>query len=68
MSSNEVVAGGAAVARMPVLGALSSDLAFVLLMARNAARLEASVPSYVGGITRWAAAVIMVSTPRALAC
>lgn len=38
-----------------------------LLMAGNAAGLEASVPSYVGGITLWAAALVMVSAPRTFA-
>ncbi|RUY02191.1 hypothetical protein EN985_20135, partial [Mesorhizobium sp. M7A.F.Ca.CA.004.04.1.1] len=36
-------------------------------MAGNAAGLEASVPSYVGGITLWAAALVMVSMPRTFA-
>ena len=35
-----------------------------LILAGNAAGLEASVPSYVGGICLWAAALIMVSAPR----
>jgi len=38
-----------------------------LLMAGNAAGLEASVPSYVGGITLWAAALVMVSAPKTFA-
>jgi hypothetical protein len=38
-----------------------------LLMAGNAAGLQASVPSYVGGITLWAAALVMVSAPRTFA-
>jgi hypothetical protein len=38
-----------------------------LLMAGNAAGLEASVPSYVGGISLWAAALVMVSAPRTFA-
>lgn len=38
-----------------------------LLMAGNAAGLEASVPSYVGGITLWAAALVMISAPRTFA-
>ncbi|TPL81259.1 hypothetical protein FJ941_16415 [Mesorhizobium sp. B2-3-13] len=36
-------------------------------MAGNAAGLEASVPSYVGGISLWAAALIMVSVPTTFA-
>ncbi|QPC95010.1 hypothetical protein GA829_04600 [Mesorhizobium sp. INR15] len=36
-------------------------------MAGNAAGLEASVPSYVGGISLWAAALIMVSMPSTFA-
>ncbi|MGX7875920.1 hypothetical protein ACVDG5_027240 [Mesorhizobium sp. ORM6] len=39
-----------------------------LLMAGNAAGLQASVPSYVGGITLWAAALVMVSAPKTLRC
>ena len=38
-----------------------------LLLAGNAAGLEASVPSYVGGITLWAAALVMVSAPKTFA-
>ncbi|WP_195177373.1 hypothetical protein [Mesorhizobium sp. INR15] len=38
-----------------------------LLLAGNAAGLEASVPSYVGGISLWAAALIMVSMPSTFA-
>jgi hypothetical protein len=38
-----------------------------LLMAGNAAGLEASVPSYVGGISLWAAALVMVSAPKTFA-
>ncbi|WP_172371571.1 hypothetical protein [Mesorhizobium sp. NZP2234] len=38
-----------------------------LLMAGNAAGLQASVPSYVGGITLWAAALVMVSAPKTFA-
>ncbi|MER9026776.1 hypothetical protein NKI01_30425 [Mesorhizobium sp. M0815] len=38
-----------------------------LLLAGNAAGLEASVPSYVGGISLWAAALIMVSAPKTFA-
>ncbi|WP_181173608.1 hypothetical protein [Mesorhizobium sp. B2-3-12] len=38
-----------------------------LLMAGNAAGLEASVPSYVGGISLWAAALVMVSAPNIFA-
>ncbi|MGX9117862.1 hypothetical protein ACWTU6_14430 [Mesorhizobium sp. BHbsci] len=38
-----------------------------LLLAGNAAGLEASVPSYVGGISLWAAALIMVSVPSTFA-
>ncbi|TPK90320.1 hypothetical protein FJ548_08100 [Mesorhizobium sp. B2-4-17] len=36
-------------------------------MAGNAAGLQASVPSYVGGISLWAAALIMVSVPSTFA-
>ncbi|TJV41471.1 MAG: hypothetical protein E5Y02_18255 [Mesorhizobium sp.] len=36
-------------------------------MAGNAAGLQASVPSYVGGISLWAAALVMVSAPRTFA-
>lgn len=38
-----------------------------LLLAGNAAGLQASVPSYVGGISLWAAALVMVSAPRTFA-
>ncbi|MBZ9745899.1 hypothetical protein LB516_11640 [Mesorhizobium sp. CO1-1-7] len=38
-----------------------------LLLSDNAAGLEASVPSYVGGISLWAAALIMVSAPNTFA-
>ncbi|MER8809385.1 hypothetical protein NKI12_03315 [Mesorhizobium australicum] len=38
-----------------------------LLLSGNAAGLEASVPSYVGGISLWAAALIMVSAPDTFA-
>ncbi|MBZ9710031.1 hypothetical protein LB543_25330 [Mesorhizobium sp. ESP7-2] len=38
-----------------------------LLLAGNAAGLQASVPSYVGGISLWAAALIMVSVPNTFA-
>ncbi|WP_292565052.1 hypothetical protein [Mesorhizobium sp.] len=38
-----------------------------LLLAGNAAGLEASVPSYVGGITLWAAALVMVGAPNTFA-
>ncbi|TGT80983.1 hypothetical protein EN804_34305 [Mesorhizobium sp. M8A.F.Ca.ET.161.01.1.1] len=36
-------------------------------MAGNAAGLQASVPSYVGGISLWAAALILVSVPNTFA-
>ncbi|RUV95264.1 MAG: hypothetical protein E5Y00_33655 [Mesorhizobium sp.] len=36
-------------------------------MAGNAAGLEASVPSYVGGICLWAAGLVMVSAPKTFA-
>lgn len=39
-----------------------------LLMAGNAAGLQASVRSYVGGISLWAAALVMVSAPKTFAC
>jgi len=35
-----------------------------LLLAGNAAGLQASVPSYVGGVTLWSAGLIMISAPR----
>ncbi|MGX9179190.1 hypothetical protein [Mesorhizobium sp. BHbdii] len=38
-----------------------------LLLAGNAAGLEASVPSYVGGISLWAAALVMISAPSTFA-
>ncbi|WP_245486371.1 hypothetical protein [Mesorhizobium sp. M7A.F.Ca.US.010.02.1.1] len=38
-----------------------------LLLAGNAAGLQASVPSYVGGISLWAAALAMVSAPKTFA-
>ncbi|WP_292191879.1 hypothetical protein [Mesorhizobium sp.] len=38
-----------------------------LLLAGNAAGLEASVPSYVGGISLWAAALVMISAPKTFA-
>ncbi|RUW17879.1 MAG: hypothetical protein EOS38_23975 [Mesorhizobium sp.] len=36
-------------------------------MAGNAAGLQASVPSYVGGISLWAAGLVMVSAPNTFA-
>jgi hypothetical protein len=38
-----------------------------LLLSGNAAGLEASVPSYVGGIALWAAALALVSAPNTFA-
>lgn len=38
-----------------------------LLLTGNAAGLEAGVPSYVGGISLWAAALVMVSAPKTFA-
>ncbi|WP_189521975.1 MULTISPECIES: hypothetical protein [unclassified Mesorhizobium] len=38
-----------------------------LLLAGNAAGLQASVPSYVGGISLWAAGLVMVSAPSTFA-
>ncbi|WP_292097674.1 hypothetical protein, partial [Mesorhizobium sp.] len=38
-----------------------------LLLAGNAAGLEASVPSFVGGICLWAAGLVMVSAPKTFA-
>jgi hypothetical protein len=35
-----------------------------LILAGNAAGLEASVPSYAGGIALWSAALIMISVPK----
>ncbi|WP_245261306.1 MULTISPECIES: hypothetical protein [unclassified Mesorhizobium] len=39
-----------------------------LLLAGNAAGLEASVPSYVGGISLWAAAVVLIGASSTVAC
>ncbi|ANT49201.1 hypothetical protein [Mesorhizobium amorphae] len=38
-----------------------------LLLSGNAAGLEASVPSYVGGISLWAAALVLISAPNTFA-
>ena len=38
-----------------------------LLLAGNAAGLQASVPSYTGGIALWSAALIMISAPETFA-
>ncbi len=38
-----------------------------LLLAGNAAGLQASVPSYLGGISLWAAALVLISAPRTFA-
>lgn len=38
-----------------------------LLLEGNAAGLEASVPSYVGGISLWAAALVLISAPKTFA-
>ncbi|MBZ9870895.1 hypothetical protein LB542_08480 [Mesorhizobium sp. BR1-1-9] len=38
-----------------------------LLLSGNAAGLQASMPSYVGGISLWAAALIMISVPNTFA-
>jgi hypothetical protein len=38
-----------------------------LLLSGNAAGLEASVPSYVGGISLWAAALLLISAPNTFA-
>ncbi|WP_245456060.1 hypothetical protein [Mesorhizobium sp. M7A.F.Ca.US.008.03.1.1] len=38
-----------------------------LLLSGNAAGLEASVPSYVGAISLWAAALILISAPNTFA-
>jgi len=38
-----------------------------LLLAGNAAGLEASVPSYAGGISLWAAALVLISAPKTFA-
>lgn len=38
-----------------------------LLLAGNAAGLEASVPSYVGGISLWAAALVLISAANTFA-
>ncbi|RUT96116.1 hypothetical protein EOD23_31175 [Mesorhizobium sp. USDA-HM6] len=36
-------------------------------MAGNAAGLQASVPSYLGGISLWAAALVLISAPKTFA-
>ncbi|WP_296743048.1 hypothetical protein [Mesorhizobium sp.] len=38
-----------------------------LLLAGNAAGLQASVPSYLGGISLWAAALVLISVPNTFA-
>ncbi|WP_244277751.1 hypothetical protein [Mesorhizobium erdmanii] len=38
-----------------------------MLLAGNAAGLQASVPSYAGGITLWAAGLVLISAPRTFA-
>lgn len=38
-----------------------------LLLAGNAAGLQASVPSYLGGISLWAAALVLISAPNTFA-
>ncbi|MES0040904.1 hypothetical protein [Mesorhizobium sp. M0091] len=38
-----------------------------LLLAGNAAGLEASVPSYVGGISLWAAALVLIAAANTFA-
>lgn len=38
-----------------------------LLLAGNAAGLEASVPAYAGGISLWAAALVLISAPKTFA-
>lgn len=38
-----------------------------LLLAGNAAGLQASVPSYLGGISLWAAALVLISAPKTFA-
>ena len=38
-----------------------------LLLAGNAAGLQASVPSYAGGISLWAAALVLISAPKTFA-
>lgn len=38
-----------------------------LLLAGNAAGLQASVPSYLGGISLWAAALVLISAPSTFA-
>ena len=52
-------------------GVAAGFLTFVagesLLLAGNAAGLEASVPSYVGGISLWAAALVLISAPKTFA-
>ena len=52
-------------------GVAAGFLTFVagesLLLAGNAAGLEASVPSYAGGISLWAAALVLISAPKTFA-
>src|SRR3954462_12564226 len=45
-------------------GFLTFALGESLLLAGNAAGLQASVPSYTGGIALWSAGLIMISAPR----
>jgi hypothetical protein len=45
-------------------GFLTFVAAQSLLLAGNAAGLQASVPSYAGGIALWSAALIMISAPK----
>ncbi|RWM96654.1 MAG: hypothetical protein EOR84_13530 [Mesorhizobium sp.] len=37
------------------------------MLSGNAAGLQASVPSYLGGISLWAAALVMISAPKTFA-
>ncbi|WP_245279030.1 hypothetical protein [Mesorhizobium loti] len=50
-----------------VAGFLTFLAGETLLLAGNAAGLQASVPSYVGGISLWAAALILISVPSTFA-
>ena len=45
-------------------GFLTFAIAEGLLLSGNAAGLQASVPSYAGGIALWSAALIMISAPK----
>ncbi len=48
-------------------GFLTFTAGETLLLAGNAAGLQASIPSYTGGIALWSAALIMISAPKTFA-